>query len=100
MAQTPAAAAVDSGGEVESLVVTARRQSERAIDVPIALSAISGAALQRTGVYTLADLQTQTPSLVAYQSNPRNSSVGIRGLGVSSAADGLDTSVGVYVDDV
>jgi iron complex outermembrane recepter protein len=97
----PAAAAeTASGSEVDALIVTARRQSERAVDVPIAMSVVSGASLQRTGVYTLTDLQTQTPSLVAYQSNPRNSSLGIRGIGVSSAADGLDTSVGVYVDDV
>ena len=56
--------------------------------------------LQQNGGYTLADLQNDAPSLVAYQSNARNSSIGIRGIGVSSAADGLDTSVGVYVDGV
>ena len=85
---------------VADVVVVARRQSERAQDVPIALSAVSGETLAATGAYTLADLQNATPSLVAYQSNPRNSSLGIRGIGVSSAADGLDTSVGVYVDGV
>jgi len=84
----------------DDVVVTARRQTEKAQDVPIALSVVTGATLQKTGSFTLTDLQTQTPSLVAYQSNARNSSIGIRGIGVSSAADGLDTSVGVYVDDV
>ena len=82
------------------IIVTARRQSERAQDVPIALSVVSGPSLEQTGAYTLTDLQIHTPSLVAYNTNPRNSSVGIRGIGVSSAADGLDTSVGVYVDNV
>jgi iron complex outermembrane receptor protein len=91
----PAAASV-----VEDVVVTARRTTERAEDVPIALSVLSGKQLQQTGGYTLADLQADVPSLVAYQSNARNSSIGIRGIGVSSAADGLDTSVGVYVDGV
>ena len=92
--------AADDGSTVNELVVTARRQEERAIDVPIALSALSGEALEKTGAYTLADVQNQVPSLVAYNSNPRNSSVGIRGIGVSSASDGLDTSVGFYVDGV
>ncbi|QNA86466.1 TonB-dependent receptor [Sphingomonas sp. So64.6b] len=87
----------DAGGEI---VVTARRQSERAQDVPIALSVLTGASLERTGGYTLTDVQFQTPSLTAYNSNPRNSSIGIRGIGVSSASDGLDTSVGVYIDNV
>ena len=110
-AQAPAAAsaasaadaarpAADEGASVNELVVTARRQEERAIDVPIALSALSGEALEKTGAYTLADIQNQVPSMVAFNSNPRNSSVGIRGIGVSSASDGLDTSVGFYVDGV
>ena len=86
--------------ETDSIVVTARRQSEKAQDVPIALSVVSAKALERTGSFTLYDLQTVTPSLTAYQSNARNSSLAIRGLGVTSASDGLDTSVGVYVDDV
>ena len=85
---------------VGEVLVTARRTSERAQDVPIALSVLSGATLSQAGAYTLTDLQTQTPSLTAYQSNARNSSIGIRGIGVSSASDGLDSSVGVYVDDV
>jgi iron complex outermembrane receptor protein len=91
---------VAADSTVDELLVTARRQSERAQDVPIPLSVISGDNLERTGAYTLADVQNQVPSLVAYNSNPRNSSVGIRGIGVSSASDGLDTSVGVYIDGV
>jgi iron complex outermembrane recepter protein len=101
------ASSSDNGADAEALalsgaevVVTARHQVERAQDVPVALSVLSGSGLERTGAYTIADLQQQTPSLTAYNSNPRNSSVAIRGIGVSSASDGLDTSVGVYVDNV
>lgn len=92
-----AAEITDNGPDI---TVTARRQTERAQDVPVALSVLSGSRLEQTGAYTLADLQQQAPSLTAYSSNPRNSSVAIRGIGVSSASDGLDTSVGVYVDNV
>ena len=93
-------AAADEASTVNEVLVTARRQEERAIDVPIPLSVLSGEALEKTGAYTLADIQNQVPSMVAFNSNPRNSSVGIRGIGVSSASDGLDTSVGFYVDGV
>ena len=86
--------------EGADIVVTARRTAERAQDVPIALSVLSGDTLEHKGGYTLTDVQFQTPSLTAYNSNPRNSSIGIRGIGVSSASDGLDTSVGVYIDGV
>lgn len=86
--------------QLPEVVVTARRQKERAQDVPVALSVVSGDQLERTGGYTLADLQQQTPSFTSYNANPRNASVAIRGIGVSSASDGLDSSVGVYVDNV
>jgi len=100
-AATTDTVATDSGvTELGDVVVTARRQSERAIDVPIALSALSGDDMAKTGAFTLDDIQAQVPSFTAYQSNARNSSIGIRGIGVSSAADGLDTSVGVYIDGV
>jgi iron complex outermembrane receptor protein len=82
------------------LVVTARRETERAQDVPIALTALPKKKLEQTDAYTLADVQNLVPDLVAYQGNARNSSIGIRGVGVSSASDGLDTTVGVYVDGV
>ena len=95
-----AAARPSSDTPVNEVVVTARRTSERAQDVPIALSVLGGTTLERTGAYTTADLQQQTPSLTVFNANPRNSSIGIRGIGVSSASDGLDTSVGVYVDNV
>jgi iron complex outermembrane receptor protein len=104
LAADAAAAAIDSrppsDASVNEVVVTARRTNERAQDVPIALSVVGGVALERSGAYTTLDLQQQTPSLTVYNSNPRNSSIGVRGIGVSSASDGLDTSVGVYVDNV
>jgi iron complex outermembrane receptor protein len=101
-ARTAEAAAVDTAdaAELGEVVVTARRTEERAQDVPIPLSVVGGERLEDTGAYTLADLQNQVPSLVAFNANPRNSAVGIRGIGVSTASDGLDTSVGVYVDGV
>jgi iron complex outermembrane recepter protein len=99
-----ATTATDSGSpqasSIESIVVTARRVEERAGDVPISLSALGAESLESTGAYALDDIQHQVPSLVAFDINPRNSSIGIRGLGVSAAQDGLDTSVGVYVDGV
>lgn len=97
---TDAASPVVDAADLGEVVVTARRTQERAQDVPIPLSVLGGEALERTGAYTLADIQNQVPSLVAYNVNPRNSSVGIRGIGVTSASDGLDSSVGVYVDGV
>lgn len=95
-----ASAAATPAATSDDIVVTARHQRERAQDVPIALSVVGGASLEHTGDFTLPDIQARTPSLTSYSSNARNSSIGIRGIGVSSASDGLDTSVGVYIDNV
>src|SRR6266403_741679 len=81
-------AVADSGSSIETVVVTARRVEERAGDVPISLSVLSGESLARSGGYALDDIQHQVPSLVAFDINPRNSSVGIRGEGKSDAAIG------------
>ncbi|USI74686.1 TonB-dependent receptor [Sphingomonas morindae] len=99
-ADDAAAASLPPAPDAAEITVTARHQVERAQDVPIALSVVSGSALEKTGGYTIADLTQRVPSLTAFNSNPRNSSLGIRGIGVSSASDGLDSSVGVYVDNV
>lgn len=85
---------------IPTVYVTARHEVESAQDVPISLSALTGNELERTGTFALSAIQYQVPNLVAYDTNPRNSSIGIRGFGVTSAQDGMDTSVGVYLDGV
>ncbi|WP_315760258.1 TonB-dependent receptor [Sphingomonas sp. Y38-1Y] len=99
-ADPPLAASEDDPTQSGEILVTARRQTERAQDVPIALTVASGDSLERTGGFSLPDIQARVPSLTAFNSNPRNSSIGIRGIGVSTASDGLDSSTGVYVDGV
>lgn len=90
----------NTGGGIEDIEVTARHRTEKAQDVPTALTVVTGTQLEDTGTFTLPQLQHQVPNMVNYDSNPRNSSIAIRGIGVTSAQDGLDTSVGVYVDNV
>ena len=96
--------AAESAGDRQNagdVVVTARRREERAQDVPIALSVVSGEQLARTGDYTLSQVQQLVPSLLVSGSNARNTNINIRGLGSNAIAnDGLETGVGFYVDDV
>jgi iron complex outermembrane receptor protein len=91
-----------SGGDaVQEITVTARHWEELILDVPESVQAISGKTLELKNTVTLADITTQTPSLFDQVGNPRNTSLAIRGLGVtSSAGDGLENMVGVYFDGV
>jgi len=84
------------------VVVTARRREERAQEVPIAMSVVGGAELEKTGAFNVNRLQQQQPSLQFYSSNPRNSAINIRGLGAPFGLtnDGIEQGVGFYVDGV
>jgi iron complex outermembrane receptor protein len=92
-------AAEDTAGQI---VVTARRREETAQEVPLAISVVDAAALEATGSFNITRLQQLTPTLQVYSSNPRNTSVNIRGLGVpfGLTSDGFEQGVGIYVDDV
>lgn len=82
--------AADSGSTGD-ILVTARRRQERSQDVPVAVTAIGGNQLEATRTFNLRDVQQLTPSLVVTVTNPRNTSINIRGLGnnVSVYNDGL-----------
>jgi iron complex outermembrane receptor protein len=87
---------------VEELIVTARRREETVQDVPVAVSVVAGAQLADTGAFNVSRLTQLAPTLQFYSSNPRNTSVNIRGLGVpfGLTSDGFEQGVGIYVDDV
>ena len=101
-AAAAAPAAQADTGQVEELVVTARRREETLKDVPIAVSAYTEATLERTGVRDITDLQKTTPSLTLQAARGSNSTLiaFIRGVGQQDPLWGFDPGVGLYIDDV
>lgn len=61
---------------------------------------LDGAVFEAAGYRSLQDLQALVPGLGVYSPNPRLSSFSIRGLSSSAANDGLEGSVGLFVDGV
>jgi iron complex outermembrane receptor protein len=86
----------------DTIVVTARRRAETAQDVPLAISVVGGDHIDNTGAFNVGRLQQLTPTLQFSSSNPRNTSVNIRGIGapIGLTNDGIEQGVGIYVDDV
>ena len=84
------------------IVVTARRRQETAQNVPLAISVVGVNQIENTGNFNIQKLQQLAPTLQVYSSNPRNTAVNIRGLGVpfGLTSDGFEQGVGIYVDDV
>ena len=101
-AAAPEASATPVVDELDTIVVTARKRAENVQDVPIAVSVIGRDDLARQGTYTIQQVSLQAPTLQYTSSNPRNTALTIRGLGVSFglANDGLEQGVGFYVDQV
>lgn len=101
-ANDSAAEAQDDLSRGDVIIVTARRRQETAQDVPLAISVIRGDSIESTGNFNVVKLQQLAPTLQVYASNPRNTAVNIRGLGVpfGLTSDGFEQGVGIYVDDV
>lgn len=93
-----ATAAEDSG----AIVVTARRREESLIDVPIAISAISGQQLDKAGAIDITDISNSTPNVTLETSRGTNSTLTafIRGVGQQDPVAGFEAGVGLYLDDV
>ncbi|MBU6157526.1 MAG: TonB-dependent receptor [Bacteroidetes bacterium] len=88
--------------QLDEVVITSRRRSEVAQDVPIAISVVSGSQVDNAGAFNVNRLKEIVPSVQLYTSNPRNTGINIRGLGspFGLTNDGLDPGVGFYVDGV
>jgi iron complex outermembrane receptor protein len=64
LAQQARPAAQPSGpATLQEIVVTAQRQSQSLLSVPMAISASTGAQLDKAGVKEVADLQFTTPRM-------------------------------------
>lgn len=88
---------VSSGG-VEEIVVTAQKREQRLQDVPVTVSALSGAGAEARGVQSTEELSTAVPSL-DWQSGKAGSPY-IRGIGSIISTAGNESSVGLFVDGV
>ncbi len=103
MGAAPASAQVAAAPEVvpDEILVTATKRSERLIDVPVAVTALSGEALSQNQISGVATPQQLVPSLTFTQStNDLNNNVRIRGVGTALFNVGLESSVSFVVDGV
>ncbi|TBV09154.1 TonB-dependent receptor [Stutzerimonas kirkiae] len=97
--------AADAWGQEDVLAldpvdVSARHRAEVTQDVPIAMTVLDGEQLEQAGHYGLRDIQQQAPGLVVSGHGPRHAGYGLRGFGATAYNDGLDSSVGIFVDGV
>ena len=102
--EAPEGRAADSAASGEGdIVVTAQRREERLVDVPISVSAVGTAALDRAQVSTVTDLATVVPNIQINETigNTYGPLITIRGLSPSADTSlARDQPVGLYIDGV
>jgi iron complex outermembrane recepter protein len=101
----PAGAALAQQGsptpQIEEIIVTAQKRAQSLQEVPVAVSAFSGAALQDHHVSDVTDLNQLAPSLqVKTDDNAANPKIFIRGVGLNDFNPNTASAVGLYTDGV
>ena len=85
----------------EEIIVTAQRRDQNIMEVPVAVTAVTGAQIEASGIKDMFDLQQNVPGLIVGQSQTATTSnFAIRGIGSTANNFGVESSVGLYVDEV
>ena len=86
----------------DEITVTARRVVENIQDIPLAVTALGGAALRNQVVRDLRDLSGSAPNLIIAQGNADAGSavVTIRGQSQTNITPAVDSAVGLYMDNI
>jgi iron complex outermembrane receptor protein len=91
-----------SSTSLNEIIVTSRRRSEAVQEIPIPIAVIGAREIDNSVSFNVNRVKELVPSVQLYSSNPRNTTLNIRGLGSTFGLtnDGIDPGVGFYVDGV
>lgn len=102
MAQAQDAQQDDQAPERDVIIVTATLRAADVQDIPLAVTAVSPAELDRQNVQDIKALTSISPSfnIQSSQTETQGTSIRIRGVGTTGNNTGLESSVGVFIDGV
>lgn len=101
-ALTAPAQAQDRALALEEIIVTARKREENVQSVPVAVTALSAAELQRSSLRDLRDLTPYVPNLLVDKVSALQggAAFAIRGVSYQEIDKSLDPGIGVLLDEV
>ncbi|PLK24134.1 TonB-dependent receptor [Porphyrobacter sp. TH134] len=99
-AQDSDAAAEDDSGSGNQIIVTTQKIEQRALDVPITISALAGERIRELGVTDLDELSYYTPGLLIQEQSANNPGVVIRGITSDSGSAQEGPRVTLYYNGV
>ena len=87
--------------DIERIMVTASKRLKGLQESPVAITVVSGQAIEQTKVMDINDLQALVPTLrVSSLQRSTNTNFAIRGFGNGTNNTGIEPSVGVFIDGV
>jgi len=96
-----AVATAPAADQIETVTVYARKRAENVQQVPVPITVLTTQELARQNMVSFDDFQYKFPSFSVYLTNPKQLNLGIRGIGNNGFnTDGIDSSVGVFIDGV
>ena len=98
-----APASAQQGAILEEVIVTARKRDENLQSTPIAITAITGSAIEKSKLFTVSDIEQKAPNLSFVSANNGSSNslqAFQRGVGQFDSALTTDPGVGLYLDGI
>lgn len=95
-----ASSASGEAGQLQEILVTAQRRSERLQDVPIAVNTISADTALRAGISGTDTLQVAVPGLEFGRQSGNGGAPYLRGVGTNASIAGTEPPVAIYLDDI
>ena len=87
--------------QLGQITVYARKRPENVQQVPIPVTVITPVELTRQNLVNFVNFQAKFPAFSVYLTNPKQLNLGVRGIGNNGFnTDGIDGSVGIFVDGV
>jgi len=86
---------------IEEIIVTASKRSSTLQETPISVSVTTGDTIDKAAIQDIIGLQSVVPSLrVSQYQSSTNTTFSIRGFGNGANNEGIEPSVGVFIDGV
>lgn len=94
---TPAAPPVET---LETVVVTAQKRPQKLQEIPVAVSVVTAQDIENRGISGFAELLGLIPNTTIDQNTSAQPTITIRGITSSTNNIGMESGVGVVIDDV
>lgn len=91
-----------SSGQIETVMVTARRREENIQTTPVSVTSISGDQLESRAAISLQDVRQLAPNVVIdpVSAGPNAAAISIRGISFEDIEKSFDPAVGVLIDGI